>query len=156
MFSDAHPLTGRAVLGITLAAFGTIIGANVALAVFAVGTFPGLEVANTYVASQTFDADARAQRALGWTADVALAKGRLTLSLTDRQGRAVQPRDLSVMATRPTEAADDQTLALVFDGVAHVGPADLPPGRWHIRVAATAPDGTAFRVVRDLTVAVAP
>lgn len=152
MFSDANPLTGRAVLWITLAAFGTIIGANVTLAVFAIGTFPGLEVANTYVASQAFDAEARAQVALGWTATVAQRDGHLSLRLEDREGVAVQPQDLRILATRPTEARQDQTLVLAFDGVAWTGPADLAPGRWRIRISATAPDGTAFRTIRDLTV----
>ena len=50
-------LTGRHVLVITLCAFGTIIAVNVFMAVMAVGTFPGLEVKNSYVASQTFDRD---------------------------------------------------------------------------------------------------
>ena len=50
-----RPLTGKHVLAITLVAFGVIIGVNVLMAVKAVGTFPGLEVANSYVASQDFD-----------------------------------------------------------------------------------------------------
>ncbi len=156
MFSDAHPLTGRAVLWITLAAFGTIIGANVTLAVFAIGTFPGLEVRNTYVASQSFDADRRAQVALGWTAQVAEEQGRMILRLHDRTGMPVQPQDLQVLATRPTEARGDRVMELSFDGAAWTGPADLPPGRWRIRIAATAPDGTAFRTIRDLRIGSAP
>jgi nitrogen fixation protein FixH len=156
MFSDARPLTGRAVLAITLAAFGTIIAANVTLAVYAIGTFPGLEVANTYVASQTFDADARAQQALGWTATVEEAGGRMTLRLVDRTGAPVRPRDLTVLATRPTEAREDTPVTLTFDGTDWTGPAALPPGRWRIRIAAMAPDGTAFRTIRDLTVRAAP
>lgn len=152
MFSDAHPLTGRAVLGITLAAFGTIIAANATLAVYAVGTFPGLEVENTYVASQSFDAEARAQVALGWTATVEEVAGRMTLRLVDRAGAPVQPLDLTVLATRPTEEREDTPVTLAFDGTDWVGPAALPPGRWRIRISATAPDGTAFRTIRDLTV----
>lgn len=152
MFSDARPLTGRAVLGITLAAFGTIIAANVTLAVYAVKTFPGLEVANTYVASQTFDAEARAQAALGWTATVEEAGGRMTLRLVDRAGRPVRLLDLTVLATRPTEARADTPVTLTFADGVWTGPADLPPGRWRIRIAAMAPDGTPFRTIRDLTV----
>ena len=48
-------LTGRHVLIITLAAFGVIIAVNLVMAFLAVGSFPGLEVKNSYVASQDFD-----------------------------------------------------------------------------------------------------
>lgn len=155
MFSDARPLTGRAVLAIALTAFGTIIAANGTLAVYAVKTFPGLEVENSYVASQDFDARAKAQSALGWTASVEEAAGRMTLRLVDRAGAPVQPQDLTVLATRPTVAREDTPLTLAFDGSAWTGPAALRPGRWRIRIAATAPDGTAFRTIRDLTVGAA-
>ena len=47
-------LTGKHVLAITVSAFAVIIGVNVLLAVKAVSTFPGLEVDNSYVASQGF------------------------------------------------------------------------------------------------------
>lgn len=60
------PLTGRKVLMILLAAFGTILAVNMTLLYNAVKTFPGLEVKNSYVASQTFDDRDIAQRALGW------------------------------------------------------------------------------------------
>ena len=56
-------LTGKHVLGITVGAFAVIIGVNVLLAVKAVSTFPGLEVDNSYVASQGFDKRKAAQEA---------------------------------------------------------------------------------------------
>ena len=40
----ARELTGRHVLLITVAGFGTIIAVNLIMAFLAVGTFPGLEV----------------------------------------------------------------------------------------------------------------
>ena len=60
-------ITGKHVLAITVSAFAVIIGVNVVMAWKAISTFPGLEVKNSYVASQTFDADRAAQQALGWT-----------------------------------------------------------------------------------------
>ena len=48
----ARELTGGKVLAITVSAFAIIIGVNVLLAFKAVSTFPGLEVENSYVASQ--------------------------------------------------------------------------------------------------------
>ena len=56
-------LKGRHVLGIAVGAFGVIIAVNLVMAYQAISTFPGLEVANGYVASQTFDADRKAQDA---------------------------------------------------------------------------------------------
>ena len=60
-------LTGKHVLVITVSAFAVIIAVNLLLAYKAVSTFPGLEVQNSYVASQVFDTDKAAQLALGWT-----------------------------------------------------------------------------------------
>jgi hypothetical protein len=44
-----------------------IISVNLLLAFKAVSTFPGLEVKNSYVASQGFNDRKAAQEALGWT-----------------------------------------------------------------------------------------
>ena len=55
-------LTGRKVLLIMCSAFAVIIGVNLTLAFQAVATFPGLEVKNSYVASQSFDDDRAACR----------------------------------------------------------------------------------------------
>lgn len=153
MFSDARPVTGKTVLAITLAGFGTVIGVNLLMAVLAVGSFPGLEVQNSYVASQTFDAEAKAQAALGWTSAVAYAGGRLVVDLRGPDGLPVRPAALSVLVTRPTEAREDRAVALAFDGRGWSGPVDLGPGRWRVRLSAAAADGTPFRVVRDLMVA---
>ena len=59
-------LTGRHVALIFGGAFTVIIGVNLTLAVKAVGTFPGLETKNSYVASQNFEHDRAAQEALGF------------------------------------------------------------------------------------------
>ena len=81
-------LKGRHVAMIFGGAFTVIIGVNVALAVNAVRTFPGLETKNSYVASQTFDDRRAAQEALGWTVAAEQAEqdlvGRLTPSCRHR------------------------------------------------------------------------
>ena len=61
--------TGRHAALLFVGSFGIIISVNVALAVNAVRTFPGLEVKNSYVASQEFNDRLHAQTALGWTVD---------------------------------------------------------------------------------------
>lgn len=141
----ARELTGRKVFAIIATAFGVIIGVNIYLAFKAISTFPGLEVANSYVASQEFDAARKAQEALGWTLDHSYAGGRLTLRFRDRAGQAVAAQNLSVLVGRTTEAADDLRPAFDFQGGAFTAAADLAPGRWMLLVEAEAADGTRFR-----------
>lgn len=138
-------LTGRHVLMIFVGAFGVIIGVNLFLAWSAVKTFPGLEVKNSYVASQTFDQRRAAQEALGWTARADHRDGLLTLSITDAQGMGVDVAELDATLGRPTHVRDDITPDFRFDGTAYVAPVDLDDGNWNIRISALAADGTEFR-----------
>ena len=75
-------LTGRHVALIFGGAFSVIIAVNLALAYNAVHTFPGLEVKNSYVASQSFDKDRDAQLALGWSVYAEARDGELLLLTT--------------------------------------------------------------------------
>ena len=138
-------LTGRTVLTITLVAFGIILSVNLLLAWQAVRTFPGLEVANSYVASQSFDADRAAQQALGWTATPDYTDGILTLTFRDRDGRAARVQTVSAIVGRPTHTRDDVTPEFSYRGGLWSAPVTLAPGVWNIRLTATAPDGTLFR-----------
>ena len=79
-------ITGYHVLFGFVAAFGVIISVNLYLAFSAVKTFPGLEVKNSYVASQQFNAQKAAQEALGWEIDADHSDGLLVLSITDKNG----------------------------------------------------------------------
>ncbi len=57
--TTGRPLTGWHVLAMFVAGFGIIIGVNLTLAFKAVSTFPGLEVPNSYVASQRLASELR-------------------------------------------------------------------------------------------------
>lgn len=149
----ANPLTGRKVLLITVTAFAVVIGANLALVYSALGSFPGLEVKNSYVASQTFDRDRAAQEALGWVARVSYQQDRLTLALTDADGNPVVPASLTGTVGRATHVASDQMLAFGPGERGHVAPARLDHGLWHVRIEAVSEDGTVFRQRLDLRVA---
>lgn len=138
-------LTGWHVLGGFVVAFGVIISVNLVLAYNAVRTFPGLEVKNSYVASQEFDQRRDAQEALGWTVSATHHAGQLTLAITDAAGAPVQVGDLDAVLGRATSVRDDTTPDFVFDGRAYVAPVDLGAGNWNIRMEAKALDGTAFR-----------
>lgn len=124
--------------------FGIIIAVNLILAYNAVATFPGLEVKNSYVASQHFDADRKAQEALGWTVGATLADDQLRLEFTDRYGHPVRLADLDVRVGRATHVADDLTPEFLFDGAAYTATIPRVKGNWQIRLKARASDGTLF------------
>ncbi|UXU76377.1 MULTISPECIES: FixH family protein [unclassified Paracoccus (in: a-proteobacteria)] len=138
-------LTGRHVLAITLGAFGTIIAVNLFMAVKAVGTFPGLEVKNSYVASQSFDRDRAAQQALDWTVTPEYDGAELVLTIRDSQGNPAPVRDLHVTVGRPTHQRQDQEPEMTYRNGAYHAPLRLEPGLWNLHLTARAPDGTVFR-----------
>lgn len=137
-------LTGRHVLAITLAGFGTVIAVNATLAYFALQSFPGLEVANSYVASQGFNTRLAEQRALGWQTRVEVTQGELRLYITGPDGAPARVAQLEATLGRPTQMRDDVTPAFVPIPGGFAAPVDLAPGNWNLRLRATAPDGTRF------------
>lgn len=140
-------LTGRKVFLIALVFFGVIITVNVFMAVRAVKTFPGLEVANSYVASQSFDQERAAQEALGWDVTARIEGTALLLDIVDTQGGHVLPPTINASLGRATERKDDQILVFSQNSlgtmVADVG--ELVAGKWDLRLEAFAADGTPFR-----------
>ena len=137
-------ITGKHVLIGFVVFFGLIIAVNLLLAFKAVKTFPGLEVKNSYVASQEFDVRRAAQEGLGWTVRAELQGRELVLSITDADG-PVEVHALSAVLGRPTHVRDDVEPVFVFNGAAYVAPMDLSDGNWNIRMVAIAEDGTEFR-----------
>jgi nitrogen fixation protein FixH len=152
--TDMAEMTGRKVLVITVSAFGVIIAVTFLLAYKAVSTFPGLEVPNSYVASQTFDADRAAQLALGWSLDAHYDRTGQVLDLvfTDAKGAPAPVGDLSVLVGRPTEAREDSYPVFSKQGGTFRAPLALNPGKWMLKVEARAPDGTRFFRRLDLFV----
>lgn len=136
--------TGRHALIVFVGAFAVIISVNIALAVNALKTFPGLEVKNSYVASQEFDVRRTAQEALGWSVYASAQQGQVKLEITDRDGNPVEVAKLSAILGRATHVKDDQKPDFKFDGQAYVAPAELGPGNWNIRMVARAKNGTEF------------
>lgn len=124
-------------------AFGIIIAVNLTLAFNAVRTFPGLEVRNSYVASQYFDANRAAQLALGWDVSAQL-KGDVLSLFIRHDDIAISPTIEAATFGRATHAAQDQTPVFEFDGQALRAVIDGGPGNWNLRLRARAPDGTLF------------
>jgi len=140
----AKPLTGRHVFMMFAGAFSIIIGVNLLLAYKAVTTFPGLEVKNSYVASQSFDEERTAQLALGWDVSADVVGDQLRLVIVDQQGMPVKVSGLKTTLGRATHVQDDSIPAFDFDGTAYVAPVDLAAGNWNLRMVAIADDGTKF------------
>lgn len=145
-------LTGRHVFAITAGAFAVIIGVNLLLAFKAVSTFPGLEVDNSYVASQGFNARKAAQEALGWTMAPAYEAGRMSLAFTDRDGRPGRVTELEVLVGRTTEVTDDVRPVFVDAGDSYAADVALGRGKWMVKVTATSADGTLFEQRSELFV----
>ena len=137
-------ITGRHVFIGTAAAFGVIIAVNVTMAVQAVGTFPGLEVKNSYVPSQSFDTRRAAQEALGWDISAVIENGALNLAITDQAGAPVRPVRLSAVLGRPTIARDDREVTFAPSSGHLLAPVDLAPGAWVLKLEAESAEGVAF------------
>lgn len=145
MFSLVPRFTGRHMLAFAVAMFGVIIGVNLWLATKAVGTFPGLETTNSYVASQQFDRDRAAQQRLGWVVTPDYDGEQLTLRVDDASGAPARIRRFSATIGRPTHVRDDQTPQFTYENGVFRAPLTLAPGTWIIHVTAEATDGTLFR-----------
>jgi nitrogen fixation protein FixH len=132
-----HVLTGF------VAAFGVIIAVNITMATQAIRTFPGLEVKNSYVASQEFDTRRAAQQALGWNIRADWQDGMVRLAIADDNG-PVRVKHLHAIVGRATQIRDDVEPVFAFNGTHYEAPMDLGPGNWNIRMTAIAEDGTEF------------
>lgn len=124
--------------------FGIIITVNMVLAYNAVATFPGLEVKNSYVASQKFDREKYPQLALGWEVDAVLEPGTLRLTILE-DGQAIGPLIERATLGLATRVHADEELEFTFDGTALVAPTEHTGGNLNLRLAARAADGTLFQ-----------
>ena len=136
--------TGKHALAVFVAAFGIIITVNLLLAYNAVKTFPGLEVKNSYVASQEFNDRLQEHKALGWAIRAEVSGGLLILHITDKTGAPVEVAELQAVVGRATHVKDDFSPDFVFDGQAYSTPASLGRGNWNIRLVAKDHNGAEF------------
>lgn len=138
---DDHPFTGRHMLAVVLAFFGTIIAVNLVMAFLATGTFPGLVVKNSYVASQGYNqrlAETRVHEQAGWTMALSAPGGVLAVTLADRDGRSLPGLAVTATAGRPSTTAEDRVLDLASDGAAYRAGEAMAPGLWDVAVEARA------------------
>ena len=130
--------TGWHMAGIMVAFFAVVIAVNFLMASYAVGTFGGTVVDNSYVASQHFNtwlAEARAQQALGWSVSASADKDRrVRIAPTGPHGPLTAA---TVTATAAHPLGRVPARPLVFrrgqDG-GFVATQVLPAGRWLLHV----------------------
>ena len=149
---DPKEISGRHVFAMTASAFALIIGVNFWMAYQAVSTFPGLEVKNSYVASQSFDARRKAQEALNWTADARITDNVLSLTITGPDGAHATPASITALLGRTTNAGEDQTPDLIATPEGFTAIVNVSKGLWTLRIKAAAQDGTAFEQRLTLSV----
>ena len=145
--------TGWHMTAIMVGFFGVVVAVNLTMATLASRTFGGMVVDNSYVASQNFNRwldEARAQQALGWTAEVArMTDNRLRVTLAAPAGPLAGAR-VGGVAHHPLGRAPD--LALAFDalgGGAYLSSEPVPTGRRSIRLIVSR-GGQEARFLRDL------
>ncbi|MFV0624863.1 FixH family protein [Sphingomonas sp. ac-8] len=130
--------TGWHMLAIMVAMFGTIIAVNLVMARFAVGTFGGTVVDNSYVASQKFNgwlAKARSQEALGWKLDVTVDDSRIVRIVTASPTGPLYGAAIEAVATHPLGREPERRLHFVaVGGGAFASQQPLPEGRWLLRI----------------------
>ena len=145
---DDHPLTGWHVLAIVGLFFGTIFAVNIALTIFAIGTFPGLVVKNSYVASQNYNAllaEGRAQEEAGFKAQLVAKAGILHFRLANASGASWRQLHISAYAGRPASGRDDRVITFTESGEFYQADTALPAGRWIVDVEARDGDTLVFR-----------
>jgi nitrogen fixation protein FixH len=148
--TSAKPLTGRKVLIIFLAFFGIVTAVNLVFIYYATGTFPGLVVKNSYVASQEYDAKRDAQNALGWRAGAGLEDGVLTVAIRDRNDAPVYGLTVSAVIGRPSTTAGERVIDLHPDGDVYVAHPGLPEGVWRVEIRAQGGPDETFRAIARL------
>ena len=142
-------LKGRHVLLIAVGAFAVIITANMAMLFAATGSFPGLVVKNSYIASQDWNERTNEQKALGWTTDVIYSDGVIEIDLKTADGVSVQDARIVAVIGRPASDTTDQTIPLSGPSPYTI-PVTLAPGKWILRLKAEGE--TPFRTTASLFV----
>jgi nitrogen fixation protein FixH len=152
---DDHPLTGWHVFAIIGLFFGTVFAVNIALAIFATGTFPGLVVKNSYVASQNYNtllAEAQVQAESGFKAQLTAKAGVVEFRLADASGSPLRQLAVTAHAGRPASGREDRAIAFTEAGEFYKADTALPAGRWIVDVEARDGETLVFRQSHPLWV----
>ncbi len=146
--------TGYHATMIIVAFFSVVVGVNMVMARYAVSTFGGTVVDNSYVASQKYNQwleQARNQQAYGWTVSPAVRSGdAISLTLAGKDGAALQGATIVAVAEHPVSRAEpfDINFAEQQPGV-YRSVQTIPAGRWKLRLVISEADKS-MRVLQDI------
>jgi nitrogen fixation protein FixH len=126
--------TGRDMAFLMIAFFAVVISVNVLMAVIASGSWTGLVVKNSYVASQEFNektAELERAAAMNVHASLAYQKGEVIVQLNDSSGAGLGVNALTLRIGRPSYDGEDRSLTMTCgaDGACRAQ-AELGPGIW--------------------------
>lgn len=139
------------------AALGLVVSVNIAMAVLAHRSAPGLAVQGSFRTSNAYGAiqqEARRQAGLGWSLEVApLADGVLRVRLAGPGGATLPGAALKATASRPVGEAEPIALEMVPTGDGVFVAADPLPGagQWDVTFLATS-GGRSLRHTRRVHV----
>jgi len=148
--------TGRTFLFWLLSFFAVIFAANIVFVWFATDSWSGLAAEESYRRgldyNRILDRAAR-QNALGWYTEVGFEQsdantGRLFLILRDRDGVAMENRDVVATLSRPVGAGEGLAVDLLMTKPGHYAArVELPSaGQWDARFEVKLPDTEPYLV----------
>ena len=148
-------LTGRKVLILFVAFFGTIASADAFLVTSAFRTWSGLDEPSPYQASQRYNAELRRaaeQEALGWRLDAtavrhSVAAASVNVTLVDDGGEPVGGKAVQARLERPIDKRQDLRVDLieVSAGTYSARAEPVARGQWDLVVEVVGAKGVAFR-----------
>ena len=141
MASGKGKFTGKHMALVLVGGFGVVIAVNLLMASFAVGSFHGTVVDNSYVASQKFNGwmdEAEQDRALGWTVTAKrVFGGQIQITTTGVPENA----RLEAYVSRPLGEPATVSLTFVEEGAGRwVSNETVEQARWDLRVIINATD----------------
>lgn len=146
---EGFVFTGWHMFAVMSLFFGVIIAVNVTMAVLASGSWTGLVVESSYVASQRYNDElliAKAQREAGLHSDLTYSDEKLSFTLKDAQGAPLDASELMAAIGRPAYEQEDRIyhLTKTASGTYKLD-LELAPGVWAMSISGMLQDGNPYR-----------
>lgn len=129
-----HQFTGKHMLWIMITFFGTVMLVNGALAYFAIESWTGLVVPNSYVASQSFNKDTEIRTQAvdnGAEVSVAIENGYIILHIAGKQKEALSASGLKGELRHPVDGRKEAVVEFQLSGRGtYQSLTPLPVGTW--------------------------
>jgi nitrogen fixation protein FixH len=147
-------LTGRSVFVMLIAFFGLVMIVNVVMIDAAISTFGGVDTPSSYQAGLNFkkeEAEANAQRALGWEVDghfspAGSGLSTLTVKIVDKTGEPVSDVDVAARLEHPVDVRRDVVFAMNPMGHGtYAAAAQVAAGQWRLDIDVTRDGVRMFR-----------